>query len=450
VHPILYIPGYNLASSSSNRTRKPSTGKRKQVSALSVPVNSEEKIDIRVVAARAGVSIATVSRAINHVRTVDPVLAERVWQAVDELNYFPNTQARALVSGRSRLLGLIVSEITNPFFPELIHEFEQVAVERGYEILIASTNYERGKMESCARRMLERKVDGVAVMTFGIEDFLFERFAADNIPVVFIDAAPQRPLSGFLTVDYGAGINEAVQHLAVLGHRRIGFIAGPLRLRSAAARRAAFVQSMRSIGLTTNPDWLVEGDHTLEGGRDAMQKMLRLRDRSTAVLCSNDMTAIGVQHALFEAGMKVPDDLSIIGLHDSPAHDSAHELQGPGVWCCQPVDGAAAPRHRQVAWVAAQDRHEAGGATDHRTASGGAARLAKGEEEQAPAAAKAGLILLYFWRAESACSSAALVPSRAHRLSPFSAASGQPSFHAIVEICSAGRPVAALYAWKTM
>jgi len=316
VHPILYIPGYNLASSSSNRTRKPSTGKRKQVSALSVPVNSEEKIDIRVVAARAGVSIATVSRAINHVRTVDPVLAERVWQAVDELNYFPNTQARALVSGRSRLLGLIVSEITNPFFPELIHEFEQVAVERGYEILIASTNYERGKMESCARRMLERKVDGVAVMTFGIEDFLFERFAADNIPVVFIDAAPQRPLSGFLTVDYGAGINEAVQHLAVLGHRRIGFIAGPLRLRSAAARRAAFVQSMRSIGLTTNPDWLVEGDHTLEGGRDAMQKMLRLRDRSTAVLCSNDMTAIGVQHALFEAGMKVPDDLSIIGFDD--------------------------------------------------------------------------------------------------------------------------------------
>jgi LacI family transcriptional regulator len=189
-------------------------------------------------------------------------------------------------------------------------------VERGYEILIASTNYERKKMESCARRMLERKVDGVAVMTFGIEDFLFERFAADNIPVVFIDAAPSRPLSGFLTVDYRAGIFEAVQHLAVLGHRKIGFIAGPLRLRSAVAREAAFTECMRSIGLTINPDWLVEGDHTLDGGRDAMQKVLALTDRPTAVICSNDMTAIGVQHALFEADLKVPDDLSIIGFDD--------------------------------------------------------------------------------------------------------------------------------------
>jgi DNA-binding LacI/PurR family transcriptional regulator len=277
--------------------------------------HSADKIDIRMVAARAGVSIATVSRALNRVPTVDPALVERVWQAAAELNYFPNTQARALVSGRSRLLGMIVSEITNPFFPELIQEFEQVAVERGYEILIASTNYERQKMEVCARRMLERKVDGVAVMTFGIEDFLFERFAAENIPVVFIDAAPSRPLS-FLTVDYRAGIYEAVQHLAVLGHRRIGFIAGPLRLRSAAARETAFVDCMRSIGLKSDPDWLVEGDHTLDGGRDAMQKILALPNRPTAVLCSNDMTAIGVQHALFEAGLKVPEDLSIIGFDD--------------------------------------------------------------------------------------------------------------------------------------
>jgi len=305
-----------LSLSSSNRTKKPAVSKRKNVSAPSSLVSTEDKIDIRVVAARAGVSIATVSRAINHVPTVDPVLAERVWRVVAELNYFPNTQARALVSGRSRLLGLIVSEITNPFFPELIQEFEQVAVERGYEILIASTNYERKKMESCLRRMLERKVDGVAVMTFGIEDVLFERFAADNIPVVFIDAAPSRTLSGFLTVDYSAGIYEAVQHLAVLGHRKIGFIAGPLRLRSAAARKAAFVECMHSIGLTPNPDWLVEGDHTLEGGRDAMQKVLALPEVPTAVICSNDMTAIGVQHALFEANMKVPDDLSIIGFDD--------------------------------------------------------------------------------------------------------------------------------------
>jgi LacI family transcriptional regulator len=274
------------------------------------------KIDIRSVASLARVSIATVSRTINHVPTVDPVLAARVWKAVSDLNYFPNTQARALVSGKSRLLGLIVSEITNPFFPELIQEFEQAAVAHGYEILLGSTNYETKTMELCSRRMLERMVDGVAIMTFGIEDFLLDRFTADNIPYVFIDPAPSRPLNSVLAVDYRAGIYEGVQHLAVLGHRNIGFISGPLNRRSAQSRKAAFLSCLESTGLKANPDWLIEGTHTLDGGRDAMRAILALPNWPTAIMCSNDMTAIGVQHALFEANLKVPSDFSLIGFDD--------------------------------------------------------------------------------------------------------------------------------------
>ncbi|MBW4039374.1 MAG: LacI family transcriptional regulator [Acidobacteria bacterium] len=274
------------------------------------------KIDIRDVASRAGVSIATVSRVMNHVPTVDAVLSARVWEAVEELDYLPNTQARALVSGKSRLLGLIVSEITNPFFPELIQEFERAAVKWGYEILLGSTNYEAKTMELCARRMLERKVDGVAIMTFGIDDFLLDRFEADNVPVVFIDPAPARPLSSFLAVDYYAGIHEGVEHLVGLGHKSIGFISGPRRLRSAATRKATFLESLRVAGLKAEPAFIVEGNHTLDGGRDAMQKLLALRKQPTAIMCSNDMTAIGVQHALFEANLKVPDDFSLIGFDD--------------------------------------------------------------------------------------------------------------------------------------
>src|SRR5277367_1727196 len=127
------------------------------------------KMDIRTVAQLAKVSIATVSRTINRVSTVNPKMAKRVREAIEKLDYFPNTQARALVSGRSRLLGLIVSEITNPFFPELIQEFEDIAVENGYEVLIGSTNSDPKRMVSVIRRMLERAVDGVAIMTFGIE-----------------------------------------------------------------------------------------------------------------------------------------------------------------------------------------------------------------------------------------------------------------------------------------
>lgn len=277
---------------------------------------STVKVDIRDVASLARVSIATVSRTINHVSTVDPALAARVRKAVADLNYFPNTQARALVSGKSKLLGLIVSEITNPFFPELIHEFEQVAISKGYEILIGSTNYEPKTMELCARRMLERKVDGVAIMTFGVEEFVLDRFTAEHIPITFIEAGSHRPDTDTIAVDYRAGIREAVQHLAVLGHRKIGFISGPLSLHSAALRKQAFTESLRSAGIEVNPHWGIEADHTLDGGRDAMKQMLAGCHLPTAVLCSNDLTAIGVQHALFEANLKVPDDLSIIGFDD--------------------------------------------------------------------------------------------------------------------------------------
>src|SRR5579862_9814961 len=135
------------------------------------------RIDIRAVAARARVSIATVSRTINHVPSVDPVLASRVWKAVTDLKYLPNTQARALVSGKSRLLGLIVSDITNPFFPEVIKGFEDVAVEQGYDILIGSTDYDTQKMSGCVRRMVERRVDGVAIMTSEMDNHLIDQLA---------------------------------------------------------------------------------------------------------------------------------------------------------------------------------------------------------------------------------------------------------------------------------
>ena len=129
-------------------------------------------MDIREIARRAKVSTATVSRAINRVPTVDPQLAKRVWKVVDELGYYPNTQARALVSGKSRIFGLVVSEITNPFFPEIVQTFEELAVQNNYEILLTSTVHDSTRMKSSVRRMIERRVDGVAILTFGMEESL--------------------------------------------------------------------------------------------------------------------------------------------------------------------------------------------------------------------------------------------------------------------------------------
>jgi LacI family transcriptional regulator len=131
-------------------------------------------MDIREIAKRARVSTATVSRTINRVPTVNAQLAKRVWSVIEELGYYPNTQARALVSGRSRIFGLIVSEMTNPFFPEIMQVFETIAVQHSYEILLTSTGNDPKRMESSVRRMIERRVEGVAIMTFGMEELLLE------------------------------------------------------------------------------------------------------------------------------------------------------------------------------------------------------------------------------------------------------------------------------------
>ncbi len=270
-------------------------------------------MNIREIAKRARVSTATVSRTINRHPSVQPQLAKRVWRIVEELGYFPNTQARALVSGRSRIFGLIVSEITNPFFPEIIHVFEETALQNNYEILVTSTVHDPERMKTSVRRMLEHRVEGVAVMTFGMEESLLDDLKLRNVPLVFVDVGPPRPRVSNIRIDYLHGIRQAVQHLAALRHEKIAFITGPLNLKSALARKDAFIRSMSEIGMAADPELIVEGNHTLEGGEEAFSKLLNRHLRPTAVLCSNDMTAIGVMRKCYSEKILVPRDLSVIG-----------------------------------------------------------------------------------------------------------------------------------------
>jgi DNA-binding LacI/PurR family transcriptional regulator len=273
-------------------------------------------MDIREIAKRAKVSTATVSRAINGVPSVSPALAKRVWSIIEELGYYPNTQARALVSGRSRIFGLIISEITNPFFPEIVQVFETIAVQHRYEILLTSTGNDPKRMESAVRRMIERRVEGVAILTFGMEEVLLEDLKLRQVPLVFVDVGPPRPRVSNIRIDYLHGIRQAVQHLAALRHEKIAFITGPLRLKSALARQQSFLRAMQEIGLESDPALIVQGDHTVEGGMAALKRLLAGYIRPTAVLCSNDMTAIGVMRESHDAGISIPRDLSVIGFDD--------------------------------------------------------------------------------------------------------------------------------------
>jgi DNA-binding LacI/PurR family transcriptional regulator len=278
-------------------------------------------MNIKAVAKQANVSTATVSRTINGSNKVSPRTAERVQRAIEALNFYPNTDARVLGSGRSSLYGLIVSDITNPFFPELVKAFEDIAIANGKEVLIANTDYDPHRMKICVTRMLQRKVDGLAIMTSEMDDRLLSVFGHRNIPLVFLDAGTPTPGVSYVQIDYEAGIGTAMRYLHELGHRRIAFISGPLRLASARARLSTYREFSAKFELPSHSDPIMvqEGDHRVEGGHAAIQRILQSTNsdtRPTAIIGSNDLTAIGAMGALTEAGLRVPQDISVIGCDD--------------------------------------------------------------------------------------------------------------------------------------
>lgn len=237
-------------------------------------------------------------------------------KAIDELKYYPDVHARSLVSGKSNILGLIVSDITNPFFPELVKGFEDVVIQHGYEVLVSSTNYDPARMALSVRRMLERQVEGVAIMTSEMDDHLVEQLVSRRVPTVFLDVGTPGEGISNIVVDYAHGINEAIQHLADLGHRKIGFVSGPETLASARTRRSAFLKSLEGHGFGQNEEWIRPGNHKVSGGVVAMNELLQLADRPTAVLASNDLMAIGMMSAIRKAGLLVPEDMSVVGFDD--------------------------------------------------------------------------------------------------------------------------------------
>ncbi|MHB1021887.1 MAG: LacI family DNA-binding transcriptional regulator [Acidobacteriaceae bacterium] len=273
-------------------------------------------MNIKEVAKLARVSTATVSRTINGSDKVTPKTAERVRRAIESLDYYPNHNARALGSGRSRIYGLIISDITNPFFPDLVKGFEDVAVKHGMEVIVANTGYSSDRMKICVQRMLERKVDGVAIMTSEMDKHLIQEFSKRGIPLVFLDTGTPGAGVSNISIDYSEGIHQAVEHLVELNHKHIGFIAGPMELASARTRKNAFLKAMQQSGMRVNPKLIQEGNHKIEGGYAAMERLIEMSDKVTAVLSSNDLTAIGAIRALQHHHLQIPEDISIVGFDD--------------------------------------------------------------------------------------------------------------------------------------
>jgi LacI family transcriptional regulator len=279
-------------------------------------------LNIREIARKARVSHSTVSRVINKVSSVDPRLARRVQGVIEEVGYRPNHQAQALARGRSHTVGLIVSELSggNPFFAEIILYFERAAVAHGFEVLIsfADTEIDPNHMAACANRMQERQVEGIAVLTFGMEQSLKNVVGPGQMPIVY--AGADHSLEGVrnIRINYLTGMRDAVKHLAAFGHHRIGYLSGQLNWSSMRNRYEALRKATRSAGIAFDKDAVAECDHTLHGGAYGMANLLSRPNPPTAVLCCNDMAAIGALKALSMRGLQAGRDISLIGLDDLP------------------------------------------------------------------------------------------------------------------------------------
>jgi LacI family transcriptional regulator, galactose operon repressor len=265
------------------------------------------------VAKRAKVSPATVSRVLNKTGRVREVARARVLQAVDELNYHPNLHARTLARGRSRTLGLIVSNLKNPFFLDIFQALEADAHEKGFEVMVANTDYRPEQLLTHAQLMQGRRVAGLAVIVSEMEPTLIDGFLESRIPIVFYDVGVARRHCVNIRTDYARGMRRAVEYLCSLGHRHLAFVGHHTGLAPLHVRQRSFVDAVRLCCGEATPMAVTAEEDSPTGGLYATRQLLATGFRPTAIVCVNDFMALGVSKALREVGLAVPQDVSVVG-----------------------------------------------------------------------------------------------------------------------------------------
>ena len=269
-------------------------------------------------------STATVSHVLNGTRGAKPETRQRVLAAIQELGYSQNQAGRDLARGRSSLLGLIISDIRNPFFPEVTAAFQEQALLNNMDALVLNTNYDAQRTMNSVKRVMGLQVPGVAILTSQIDPAVVDMLADHNIAAVYLDLGRVDRSISNIVLDYEHGIKEALEHLTKLGHRRIAYIGGPLHLHSAQRRKNAFLESAGQMGLEAPAT--IDADFTVKGGYFACAKLLA-GSTPTAIVAGNDLTAIGVLHRAYDGGLRVPDDLSVVGFDGvAPSTWASHQV----------------------------------------------------------------------------------------------------------------------------
>jgi LacI family transcriptional regulator len=279
-------------------------------------------MNLEQVARKAKVSTATVSRVLNNASVVKSSTRARVVKAIEELKYHPNLHARTLAGGKSRTIGVIASNMENPFFFDIYKTIEADAHSKGYEVVMANTDYRSEQLVTSVRLMIGRRVAGLAAIVSEMAPELIEELNDSRIPVVFYDVGTPAHNIINIRVNYRRGIEKVIDYLYSLGHRKLGFVGhhavlGPINERMKAVIDAVSRIPSLEVRVAADAD-------TLEGGRQAARSLLATGYAPTAIICVNDVTAVGALRELRERGIRVPLDMSVTGFDNVQLSEFCH------------------------------------------------------------------------------------------------------------------------------
>jgi LacI family transcriptional regulator len=279
---------------------------------------------IKDVASKAGVSITTVSHVINETRFVSDDLTKRVQQAMEELNFRPNSLAQSLRSGKSKTIGLVIPDISNLFFAEISRKIEDNGFDHRYSVILCNTDDDPEKESIYINVLIEKQVDGIIFISAGGDGENLSENIAREIPMVVADRDIKDIYADIVLVNNKDGGYQATKHLIDLGHKRIGCIAGPSMVTPSGQRLEGYKMALQEARIPFEEKLVTNGDFRYEGGEHAMQELLDLGEPLDAVFVCNDMMALGAMRSINNSGLSIPDDISLIGFDNIPISQSVY------------------------------------------------------------------------------------------------------------------------------
>jgi LacI family transcriptional regulator len=280
---------------------------------------SVQRVKLTDVAEAAGVHPGTASRALNPETShqVKPETRRRIVKASERLGYVPNFVARGLRTSKSFVVAMVVPDITNPLFPPMVRAAEQVLSRSGYTLVLTDTDNDAATERSQVERLRVRGTDGFIIATARWEDPLLDEIADQGVPIVLVNRNTGSHRLPYVGADDRSGMQLTVEHLAALGHQHIAHLAGPQDTSTGRERSSAFRQAVQGLGLPTgrNQIWICSA-YTEAAGAEATRRLIRSREDVTAIVCGNDLIALGALAVIDKAGIKCPDDMSIVGFNN--------------------------------------------------------------------------------------------------------------------------------------